>query len=86
MDGDIDWLINYLQELKAEGETHVFALIYDRNDANGYFYGYNSDKQVSKDAWQKVTASLSDRDWGLGDDVGEQVHIEMVSRGETPTY
>ena len=83
----IDWLIKYLEALKAEGETHVFSLIYDRNDATNYFYdggyGHDSDapEEVTHDEWRQAVALLNGQDYGLADQVSRVVDI-VVGNGE----
>jgi hypothetical protein len=79
----IEWLIGYLEELKAEGETDVFALVYDRNDATGYYYGYASDLQpneISKEVWELATEELENLDFDLGDRVYQMVGLALNTK------
>jgi hypothetical protein len=78
----IEWQIKYLQELLASGETHVFALIYDRWDASGIIYGWNEDtqdRQVSLEEWEKASAILTDAEHDLLWQV--QCAVEEVNTG-----
>lgn len=85
---EIDWLIKYLEELKAEGETHVFAQVYDRNDATGYYYGgYVCEEQPEeypKEIWAKVTEDLDNQDYDLGDILDAAAHRWMAIMHENP--
>lgn len=84
----IEWQIKYLQGLLASGETHVFALIYDRWDASGIIYGWNEDtqdKQVSLEEWEQATAILAKQEPDLLWDV--QRALEQVDiGGEAKTH
>jgi hypothetical protein len=85
---EIAKLIQYLQELQATGETHVFALIYDRWDASGIIYGWNEDtqdKQVTFEEWKRATELLVDRDLDLLWDVQRALE-EVDTGGEAKTH
>jgi hypothetical protein len=85
---EIDWLMKYLEELKAEGETHVFALVYDRHDATSYFYGgyvnEEQPKEYPKEIWAKATDDLNTQGHDVGDAVDTTVRRWMELLHENP--